>query len=68
MQFWKGQHIVFQGMLGTVQQDQGLDKLVRITLDHTDSLEYAVNPKKLYVQSQEGVAAFDYFVGRQYLP
>lgn len=69
MQFWKGQRVVFQGMLGTVQQDQGLDELVRIALDRTETLEYAVNPKKLTLiksEAEEEIAT--YFLTRQQLP
>jgi hypothetical protein len=68
MQFWKGQRIVFKGLMGTVYQDQGLDQTVKITLDREGNMVFSVNPKKLSVQSQESVAAFDYFVGRKYLP
>jgi hypothetical protein len=68
MQFWKGQRIVFKGLMGTVYQDQGLDQTVKITLDREGNMVFSVNPKKLSVQSQESVEAFDYFVGRKYLP
>lgn len=67
-QFWKGQRIVYKGMLGTVYQDQGLDQTVKITVDRHKNVVESVNPKSLSVQSQSGEAAYQYFVGRQYLP
>lgn len=68
MQFWKGQRVIFGGLLGTVYQDQGLDKTVKITLDKTKNVVRSVWPRQLSLQDQAGEAAYQYFVGRQYLP
>ena len=68
MQFWKRQRVIYKGLLGTVYQDQGLDKTVKIVLDNEKNVVQSVNPKRLSVQSQAGEAAYQYFVGRQYLP
>ena len=69
MQFWKGQRIVFSGLLGTVYQDQGLDQTVKITLDRTKSVVRSVWPRELYlVSSQEEEDRIDLFLTRQWLP
>lgn len=68
-QFWKGQRIVYKGMLGTVYQDQGLDQTVKITVDRLKNVVESVNPKKLYlIQSRERQGQAEWFIDRRYVP
>lgn len=68
MQFWKDQRIVFNGLLGTVYQDQGLDQTVKITLDKTQNVIRSVWPRQIRLQDSAGVSAYEQYVERQWLP
>lgn len=68
MQFWKGQRIIFNGLLGTVYQDQGLDDTVKITLDKTRNVVRSVWPRQIKLQDSTGVSAYEQFIERQWLP
>ena len=69
MQFWKGQRVLFNGMLGTVYQDQGLDKTVKVTLDDVKNVVESAKPHHLYlIQSPAEEDHIDQFIKRQYLP
>lgn len=69
MQFWKGQRVLFNGTLGTVYQDQGLDKTVRVTLDRTRHVFGVFKPQDLHlITSPEDEERIDQFLNRQYLP
>lgn len=69
MQFWKGQRVVYLGMLGTVYQNQGHDQTVKITLDQRKNVVESVRPGQLHlVTSPEEEDRIALFLTRKWLP